>query len=87
MKQLMGSYNVLLLTFLIILIYAQISLRLCEQTETQLKVKTSFLLSVAAAGCVGNMASSDVHVRICEQELLKYDLEIKALIQVRTCVW
>ncbi|XP_053179968.1 vesicle transport protein SEC20-like [Scomber japonicus] len=27
------------------------------------------------------MASSNVHVRICEQEILKYDLEIKALIQ------
>ncbi|KAM8908875.1 vesicle transport protein SEC20-like [Spinachia spinachia] len=27
------------------------------------------------------MASSDVHVRICEQEILKYDIEIKALIQ------
>ncbi|KAF7657292.1 hypothetical protein LDENG_00028950 [Lucifuga dentata] len=27
------------------------------------------------------MASSDVHVRICEQEILNYDLEIKALIQ------
>ncbi|KAM4621655.1 vesicle transport protein SEC20 [Polymixia lowei] len=27
------------------------------------------------------MASLDVHVRICEQEILKYDLEIKALIQ------
>ncbi|KAE8286156.1 Vesicle transport protein SEC20 BCL2/adenovirus E1B [Larimichthys crocea] len=27
------------------------------------------------------MASSEVHVRICEQEILKYDLEIKALIQ------
>ncbi|XP_004073451.1 vesicle transport protein SEC20 [Oryzias latipes] len=27
------------------------------------------------------MASSDVHVRLCEQEILKYDLEIKALIQ------
>ncbi|XP_029917094.1 vesicle transport protein SEC20 [Myripristis murdjan] len=27
------------------------------------------------------MASPDVHVRICEQEILKYDLEIKALIQ------
>ncbi|KAM7417977.1 hypothetical protein PAMA_017561 [Pampus argenteus] len=27
------------------------------------------------------MASIDVHVRICEQEILKYDLEIKALIQ------
>ncbi|XP_075959269.1 vesicle transport protein SEC20-like isoform X1 [Anarhichas minor] len=27
------------------------------------------------------MASSDVNVRICEQEILKYDLEIKALIQ------
>nr|XP_020445613.1 vesicle transport protein SEC20 isoform X1 [Monopterus albus] len=27
------------------------------------------------------MAFSDVHVRICEQEILKYDLEIKALIQ------
>ncbi|XP_028271555.1 vesicle transport protein SEC20 [Parambassis ranga] len=27
------------------------------------------------------MASADVHVRICEQEILKYDLEIKALIQ------
>lgn len=30
-----------------------------------------------------NMASSmDVHVRICGQEIIKYDLEIKALIQV-----
>lgn len=30
-----------------------------------------------------NMASSmDVHVRICAQEIIKYDLEIKALIQV-----
>uniref|UniRef100_A0A3B3VTI3 BCL2 interacting protein 1 n=1 Tax=Poecilia latipinna TaxID=48699 RepID=A0A3B3VTI3_9TELE len=27
------------------------------------------------------MATSDVHVRLCEQEILKYDLEIKALIQ------
>ncbi|XP_057706718.1 vesicle transport protein SEC20 [Corythoichthys intestinalis] len=27
------------------------------------------------------MASPDVHVRICEQEILKYDLEVKALIQ------
>lgn len=27
-------------------------------------------------------ASADVHVRICEQEIIKYDLEIKALIQV-----
>ncbi|XP_024139349.1 vesicle transport protein SEC20 [Oryzias melastigma] len=27
------------------------------------------------------MASADVHVRLCEQEILKYDLEIKALIQ------
>ncbi|XP_030621873.1 vesicle transport protein SEC20 isoform X1 [Chanos chanos] len=26
-------------------------------------------------------ASVDVHVRICEQEIIKYDLEIKALIQ------
>lgn len=25
---------------------------------------------------------ADVHVRICEQEIIKYDLEIKALIQV-----
>lgn len=32
-----------------------------------------------------NMSSStDVHVRICGQEIIKYDLEIKALIQVRT---
>lgn len=31
------------------------------------------------------MATSvDVHVRICGQEIIKYDLEIKALIQVRT---
>ncbi|MED6263111.1 Vesicle transport protein S20 [Characodon lateralis] len=29
------------------------------------------------------MATPDVHVRVCEQELLRYDLEIKALIQVR----
>uniref|UniRef100_A0A3Q2QFT6 BCL2 interacting protein 1 n=1 Tax=Fundulus heteroclitus TaxID=8078 RepID=A0A3Q2QFT6_FUNHE len=27
------------------------------------------------------MATADVHVRVCEQEILKYDLEIKALIQ------
>ncbi|XP_041846786.1 vesicle transport protein SEC20-like [Melanotaenia boesemani] len=27
------------------------------------------------------MASAEVHVRVCEQEILKYDLEIKALIQ------
>ncbi|MEQ2266613.1 Vesicle transport protein S20 [Ameca splendens] len=27
------------------------------------------------------MATPDVHVRVCEQELLRYDLEIKALIQ------
>ncbi|KAK6299253.1 hypothetical protein J4Q44_G00307630 [Coregonus suidteri] len=27
------------------------------------------------------MASSDVHVRVCEQEIIKYDLEIKALVQ------
>lgn len=32
-----------------------------------------------------NMSScADVHVRICGQEIIKYDLEIKALIQVRT---
>uniref|UniRef100_A0A8C6SJI6 BCL2 interacting protein 1b n=1 Tax=Neogobius melanostomus TaxID=47308 RepID=A0A8C6SJI6_9GOBI len=30
--------------------------------------------------------SSDVHVRICSQEIIKYDLEIKALIQdIRDC--
>lgn len=28
-------------------------------------------------------SSADVHVRICAQEIIKYDLEIKALIQVR----
>lgn len=28
-------------------------------------------------------AYGDVHVRICGQEIIKYDLEIKALIQVR----
>lgn len=27
-------------------------------------------------------SSSDVHVRICGQEIVKYDLEIKALVQV-----
>ncbi|CAL8262640.1 unnamed protein product [Lota lota] len=32
------------------------------------------------------MACLDVHVRICEQEILKFDLEIKAIIQdVREC--
>ncbi|XP_013870137.1 vesicle transport protein SEC20 [Austrofundulus limnaeus] len=32
------------------------------------------------------MAAADVHVRVCEQEILKYDLEIKALIQdIREC--
>lgn len=40
-----------------------------------------------ALDSVGNMASADVHVRICEQEILKYDLEIKALIQVRVFHW
>ncbi|KAF4104649.1 vesicle transport protein SEC20 [Onychostoma macrolepis] len=31
-------------------------------------------------------SSADVHVRICEQEIIKYDLEIKALVQdVREC--
>lgn len=31
-----------------------------------------------------NMSTyGDVHVRICGQEIIKYDLEIKALIQVR----
>ncbi|KAK1882875.1 Vesicle transport protein SEC20 [Dissostichus eleginoides] len=28
-------------------------------------------------------SSADVHVRICGQEIIKYDLEIKALVQVR----
>ena len=28
-------------------------------------------------------SSSNVHVRICGQEIVKYDLEIKALIQVK----
>jgi len=27
-------------------------------------------------------SSADVHVRICGQEIVKYDLEIKALVQV-----
>lgn len=48
--------------------------------------KTAFPLPVACTD-VGNMASSDVHVRICEQEILKYDLEIKAHIQVRIFIW
>ncbi|XP_042355506.1 vesicle transport protein SEC20 [Plectropomus leopardus] len=31
-------------------------------------------------------SSSDVHVRICGQEIIKYDLEIKALVQdIRDC--
>lgn len=29
-------------------------------------------------------SSADVHVRICAQEIIKYDLEIKAAIQVTT---
>lgn len=49
--------------------------------------KGSFLLAVVVACYVGNMATSDVHVRVCEQEILKYDLEIKALIQVRIFLW
>lgn len=49
--------------------------------------RTGFPLAVVSVDCVGNMASSDVHVRICEQEILKYDLEIKALIQVRMFHW
>lgn len=53
----------------------------------QSKPKTGFPLAVVRADYVGNMASSDVHVRICEQEILKYDLEIKALIQVRIFIW
>lgn len=32
---------------------------------------------------VPNMAAAqDVHVRICHQEIVKFDLEVKALIQV-----
>lgn len=31
-------------------------------------------------------AATDVHVRVCEQEIIKYDLEIKALIQVRNLI-
>ncbi|XP_063045673.1 vesicle transport protein SEC20 [Engraulis encrasicolus] len=32
-------------------------------------------------------ATTDVHVRVCEQEIIKYDLEIKALIQdVAECI-
>lgn len=51
--------------------------------QSEVHVAADFLLAVVGVDCVGNMASSDVHVRICEQEILKYDLEIKALIQVR----
>lgn len=51
------------------------------------KFKSPFPLAVAEADYVGIMASTDVHVRICEQEILKYDLEIKALIQVRIFPW
>ncbi|TKS72550.1 Vesicle transport protein SEC20 BCL2/adenovirus E1B 19 kDa protein-interacting protein 1 [Collichthys lucidus] len=54
----------------------------CCYLFRQSKLETkSFPLAVARADYVGNMASSDVHVRICEQEILKYDLEIKAQIQ------
>lgn len=31
-------------------------------------------------------AATDVHVRVCEQEIIKYDLEIKALIQVSNLI-
>lgn len=58
-----------------------------KQRRWRKDFKLASLLSVAPAGYVGNMASSDVHVRICEQEILKYDLEIKALIQVRIFLW
>lgn len=50
------------------------------------KLERGFPLAVVPER-VGNMASPDVHVRICEQEILKYDLEIKALIQVRVLHW
>lgn len=50
------------------------------------KAECGFPLAVVLER-VGNMASPDVHVRICEQEILKYDLEIKALIQVRVLHW
>lgn len=34
------------------------------------------------AGISNMAAAQDVHVRICNQEIVKFDLEVKALIQV-----
>lgn len=44
----------------------------------------SSLAAVARHSRVSNMAApQDVHVRICNQEIVKFDLEVKALIQVQ----
>lgn len=43
----------------------------------------SSLAAAARRSRVSNMAApQDVHVRICNQEIVKFDLEVKALIQV-----
>lgn len=44
----------------------------------------SSLAAAARHSRVSNMAApQDVHVRICNQEIVKFDLEVKALIQVQ----
>lgn len=44
----------------------------------------SSLAAAARRSGVSNMAApQDVHVRICNQEIVKFDLEVKALIQVQ----
>lgn len=57
-----------------------------KPSQLMLRLQQSALcFGLPACRTKTNMASSaDVHVRICAQEIIKYDLEIKALIQVRT---
>jgi hypothetical protein len=44
----------------------------------------SSLAAAARRSRISNMAApQDVHVRICNQEIVKFDLEVKALIQVQ----
>lgn len=55
-----------------------------RHTAASLSANAPCCLSLLLCRTKTNMASSaDVHVRICGQEIIKYDLEIKALIQVR----
>ncbi|KAK3524279.1 hypothetical protein QTP70_026044 [Hemibagrus guttatus] len=62
-----------------------VSLRKRQESELELKRRFRFVRTFSLS--VTKMASSsDVSVRICVQEIIKYDLEVKALIQdIREC--